>query len=374
MWLINWLLDQWDKLNLLFVNLWGEVVNLATYGLGRLQAWVKGWVDWLVSLIYYYKDQLTAALNAARDWLLGLIQNARDAATSALTSARDWLYGLIYNLARAVDTTITQVRDWLLGVITNVRAGLEAGLAGLSAWIDASLTGLETWVNAIYDQLRGAVAGLEGWIDTNILIPLLSLSSTLATFRSTYEPLLLGFFSSPGRFIFAFIETYVYRFAEYFIAGLLGGVIFAPPPRPDIFGADPGPNPAYPFATNVPDPTFGSVLPKTYPVAHAYRPAEPFVIFRTEPNATVMAPAAGVVVSTGYDPSNLGYNLTLDFGNRFTARFAYLDVLYVGAGAFVAAGQPIGAAGNSGAAPGQSLRLELFYLAGYLDPLRFVEL
>lgn len=372
MWLVNWLIDQWDKLNLLFTQLWNELVNLASYGLGRLQSWVKAWIDWLQELLYYYVGQLGAAIDGARNWLLGLIQSTAGALSASLRSARDWLYGLIVNLAKDASAALTASRDWLLGVIQSVRNTLEVGIASLGAWVGANLTALGAWVNAVYGQLLGEIKGIGQWVNANVLAPLVGLSQALAAFRSKWEPLLLGLFSSPGRFIFGFIETYVYSWAEWFLAFLLGGVLVAAPAKRDFFHSDPGPGATYSLYPNLPDPVFVAPLPGPLEVLHPFRIAEPFVVLGARPNDTVVAIAPGLVVSTGYDPSNLGYHLTLDLGNRFVARYAYLDVLYVGRGDRVETQQPLGAAGNSGAAPGLSLRLELFYLAGALDPLRFV--
>ena len=87
-------------------------------------------------------------------------------------------------------------------------------------------------------------------------------------------------------------------------------------------------------------------------------------------NPPALAAAAGRVVQAG---PNGGYGnfVSIDHGNGVVTTYAHLQVIFVGAGEMVTAGQPIGNVGSTGFSTGNHLHFEVIVNGQYVNPMKF---
>jgi len=109
---------------------------------------------------------------------------------------------------------------------------------------------------------------------------------------------------------------------------------------------------------------------REHPILHIARPHEGIDVVAPM-GAPIEAPAAGVVVSAGWE-TGYGYSVTLDHGYGIQTKFAHASKLLVRAGQHVERGQRIALVGNTGLATGPHLHYEVHVRGQPVDPLKYV--
>lgn len=89
--------------------------------------------------------------------------------------------------------------------------------------------------------------------------------------------------------------------------------------------------------------------------------------FAAPPGCRIYAVGEGIVASAGYD-SEYGNYVRVHLGGGVETLYGHLQFVYVRAGQWVAAGQPLGTVGQTGKATGPHLHLELIYNRIRRDP------
>ncbi len=97
------------------------------------------------------------------------------------------------------------------------------------------------------------------------------------------------------------------------------------------------------------------------------------VDIRNRRGTRVVAPADGVVVSSGFS-SGFGNYIEIDHGNTFLTRYLHLQKRQVKSGERVVRGQVVGLLGNTGRSTGAHLHYEVSYRGRPLDPLKFIQI
>ena len=88
----------------------------------------------------------------------------------------------------------------------------------------------------------------------------------------------------------------------------------------------------------------------------------------------VSAPAAGTVISAGFQNNGYGNLVEIKHGNGFVTKYAHLNKIYVKKGDKVALNQAIGEVGRTGRATGSHLHYEVLYNGYNVNPLTFVNI
>ena len=88
----------------------------------------------------------------------------------------------------------------------------------------------------------------------------------------------------------------------------------------------------------------------------------------------VSAPAAGTVISAGFQKNGYGNLVEIKHGNGFVTKYAHLNKIYVKKGDKVALNQAIGEVGRTGRATGSHLHYEVLYNGYNVNPLTFVNI
>ena len=88
----------------------------------------------------------------------------------------------------------------------------------------------------------------------------------------------------------------------------------------------------------------------------------------------VSAPAAGRVVSAGFQNNGYGNLVEIRHGNGFSTKYAHLHKIYVKKGDTVEYNQAIGEVGRTGRATGSHLHYEVLYNGRNVNPLTFVNI
>jgi LysM repeat protein len=88
---------------------------------------------------------------------------------------------------------------------------------------------------------------------------------------------------------------------------------------------------------------------------------------------TISAADAGVVVYSGWHNGGYGNVIVLDHGNGWQTLYAHLSVIYVGCGAGVFQGTPIGEMGSTGRSTGPHLHFEMRHdIYGRVNPWNYL--
>lgn len=88
----------------------------------------------------------------------------------------------------------------------------------------------------------------------------------------------------------------------------------------------------------------------------------------------VSAPAAGRVVSAGFQNNGYGNLVEIKHFNGFSTKYAHLNKIYVKKGDMVRYNQAIGEVGKTGRATGSHLHYEVLYNGRNVNPLTFVNI
>lgn len=109
---------------------------------------------------------------------------------------------------------------------------------------------------------------------------------------------------------------------------------------------------------------------REHPILHVARAHEGIDVVAPM-GAPIEAPAAGVVISAGWE-TGYGYSVSVDHGYGITTRFAHASKLLVRRGQRVERGQRIALVGNTGLATGPHLHYEVHVRGRAVDPLNYV--
>jgi murein DD-endopeptidase MepM/ murein hydrolase activator NlpD len=140
--------------------------------------------------------------------------------------------------------------------------------------------------------------------------------------------------------------------------------------------ASASPTPTARRGTATPTPSrsaFGFIWPVTGPISSYFGPSHPLGIdidLYNNPNAPIVAAAAGTVTFAGGDPCcSYGLYVIVDHGAGVTTLYAHLSSIAVSQGQKVAQGQLLGYGGRTGYATGNHLHFEVRINGNVIDPL-----
>lgn len=368
MWLLDWLLDQWDHLYNLLVTLYERIRELGSYGLGWITARIeyyynlaRGWIDywynraigyvdafktWIVGIVNGWVSWLTAKIQEARDWAAGLIQAARDFAQN--------LFNTIYNWAAGA---IQSARDWATSLFNQVVGWINQAKADVLAWVTARLTDLRAELQALNDAAVKLLSDLIAGAVTDF-----------NNFRQSWEGLLYTFFNNPALFVFSLIEAYLYPWLEWFLANLLGSVNTPLPPKPDLFGGGGG---TIPPPGGIPPGSGNFIFPTSVHSISGYHfsPTHPGTDFGTPTGTPCLASDAGVVTEVLYQQTGYGYHVGVSHADGWFTRYAHLGTIIVGLSQRVDQGQELGTTDDTGNSTGPHLHFEIRKDGTPYDPM-----
>jgi murein DD-endopeptidase MepM/ murein hydrolase activator NlpD len=140
--------------------------------------------------------------------------------------------------------------------------------------------------------------------------------------------------------------------------------------------ASASPTPTARRGTATPTPSrssFGFIWPVTGPISSYFGPSHPLGIdidLYNNPNAPIVAAAAGTVTFAGGDPCcSYGLYVIVDHGAGVTTLYAHLSRIAVSQGQKVTQGQLLGYGGRTGYATGNHLHFEVRINGNVIDPL-----
>lgn len=111
-------------------------------------------------------------------------------------------------------------------------------------------------------------------------------------------------------------------------------------------------------------------LSRFHPILHENR-AHEGIDLQAPMRAPIIAPAAGRVISVGYEPG-YGNTFEVDHGNGIVTKFAHCSRIVVRTGQKVTRGQLMATVGNTGLTTGPHLHYEVHVNGKPVDPLRYV--
>lgn len=117
----------------------------------------------------------------------------------------------------------------------------------------------------------------------------------------------------------------------------------------------------------------GFIWPTSGPISSYFGPSHPLGIdidLYANPNAPIVAAAAGTVVFAGGNPCcSYGYYVVIDHGNGYETLYAHFSRITVSQGQRVSQGDLIGYGGRTGYATGNHLHFEVRYYGSLINPL-----
>ncbi len=111
-------------------------------------------------------------------------------------------------------------------------------------------------------------------------------------------------------------------------------------------------------------------MSRFHPILHENR-AHEGIDLQAPMRAPIIAPAAGRVISVGYEPG-YGNTFEVDHGNGIVTKFAHCSRIVVRKGQKVTRGQVMATVGNTGLTTGPHLHYEVHVNGKPVDPLRYV--
>jgi hypothetical protein len=337
--------------------------------------------DWYVNTVYTalkdFKDNwLTGAKLIATTWKDYLDWYVNTVYTALKDFKDNWLAG-----AKLIATTWKDYLDWYVNTVyTALKDFKDNWLAGAkiiaTTWYDGIRLLVTLWLEGIrllVTQLLNEIQWLTGTAFPFLLDLINNLYATLATLARSYSGSIVSFFDDPLNMILAMLESVIWKWAEWLLAVLLGGVNVEPPPRPDFGGGAPpgGPPPG-------PGPGTGQVI---WPVSSrrisGYRfenpPGHHGVDIGVALGDAVWSCRDGTVTFAGWDTTGYGNKVDVQHTGGWWSRYGHLQYIYVHAGQTVRQGQTLATGDNTGNSTGNHLHLEIRYNGAYVDPLTVMD-
>jgi len=322
-WIIDWLVNQFERLYKLAVDWYDRLREYAEYTLPRLVNWVRDWIDYVVRYATGLVDQVSALMRAWVDWLISQINSASAYLITLITQVRDWLYARLVEAYQTLSSWIDQTRAWLYSQLVSTANSLIDWINSLISWIDQAL-----------GAVRAEIATRAAAVEERILSWIASVTSTLqayveqrlfplVAFVDTWQSRLIAFFDDPTRFIWAVIESQVYPWAEWFLAALLW------------YDAEPPPRPTSRL----------SPLPEADAGRARYTSASPQLRVFCDPGTVLLSLIPGMVVSCAPVPDGPGWRVVVMDGHGRRLEVDHLERLMVVPGQSITAGDALGWSG-----------------------------
>jgi hypothetical protein len=357
-----------------FVNNWRTGAKIIA------TAWYNA-IDWYVNtardaLRDFKNNWLAGAKIIATAWFAGIswyVNTVRDALSDFVNNWRAGAKILATLWFAGIDWYVNTARDALRDFKNNWLAGAKI-IA--TTWYDGIRLLVTLWLEGIrllVTQLLNEIQWLTGTAFPFLLDLINNLYATLATLARSYSGSIVSFFDDPLNMILAMLESVIWKWAEWLLAVLLGGVNVEPPPRPDFGGGAPpgGPPPG-------PGPGTGQVI---WPVSSrrisGYRfenpPGHYGVDIGVALGDAVWSCRDGTVTFAGWDTTGYGNKVDVQHTGGWWSRYGHLQYIYVHAGQTVRQGQTLATGDNTGNSTGNHLHLEIRYNGAYVDPLTVMD-
>lgn len=235
MWLINWLIERFSALWYVLVDKWGVLRDLLERG-----------INWFYGLVYEWFGRAVATIQS---WVAFYNQVVRDF-TAEIRARYNWVVNLVTSLASSVynriAAEINTVRAWVNGLLKTIWEWVQARANEVIAWTQTQLAVLRSHAEALFVSARDLVFALIdsviSWIASRIQDVIAFIETVRATLLAWVIGLvspvfsaLKGFIESPAETIFAYLEAYLYRWLEWWLAFLLHDERGAPAPPGDLF-------------------------------------------------------------------------------------------------------------------------------------------
>lgn len=368
MWIIDWLLEQWEKLNYFFTEAWEKAKSLFDLGWEYIHGTILFWKDWLLGQINTAYDTLKGLIEGVQNWAIAAIENAKTALQSAIDAVSRTLTDTINATIDWINTAFGRVWDYFATQAKEIYDTVRPWVDAVYTWVTEAI---DTAIEAVYTAIDNISVGFHELVDTAIAEVTKIINDVVtgfSIFKQTWEALLAAFFSNPARFIFALIEAWVYDWFQWFGAFLLGSVEAILPERPDLFG----PGADFGQDGHGGGPVTGSLIyPTDYHTISGYtfQGQHAGVDFGTPYGTPVWAADGGQVTTVIYGQTGYGYHVILDHGNGWKTLYAHLSVILVQPNQNVSQRQNLGMAGSTGNSTGPHLHFETIYNGGAVNPL-----
>jgi murein DD-endopeptidase MepM/ murein hydrolase activator NlpD len=368
MWLLDWLLDQWDHLWALLVLDYNAIRKLASRGLD----WITDRIDYYYRLafdwIIYYYNQAKYYVDAFKKWIVDIVNGWVAWLTQKIAEARAWADQAVQDARAFFQALFNTIYNWAAGAIQSARDWATSLYNQAIAWIVQAKSDVMSWALARLADLRAELQALND-AAVKLLSDLIGAAVVdFNNFRASWEGLLYTFFNNPALFVFSLIEAYLYPWLEWFLANLLGSVNTPLPPKPDLFGGGGG---TIPPPGGIPPGSGNFIFPTSVHSISGYHfsPTHPGTDFGTPTGTPCLASDAGIVTEVLYQQTGYGYHVGVSHADGWFTRYAHLGTIIVGLSQRVDQGQELGTTDNTGNSTGPHLHFEIRKDGTPYDPM-----
>ncbi len=368
MWIIDWLLARFEDLAYLFDVIWSKVKQLGDLGWDFIWGWIIYWKEWLLGKINDLTDWTRTEFDNVRDFFRGLLAEAEAALQASINAVNDWVLTEINNLINWINQATRDIWDALNQTAQDIRDTVTGWINDVYTWAAGIVNDAINYLSGVIDGVRSGLTDLVNAINDALNQAINDVASIFNQFRQTWEGLLHTLFDNPAAFIFALIEAWVYPWAEWFIASLLGGVNIPTPARPPLWGPGGGGGGGEGGGGG----SSGQLIfPSDYHTLSGYNYGAGHwgVDFGTPYGVPVWAADGGVVSHVEWLQTGYGYHVDIDHGNGWLTRYAHLAAIYVQPSQNVSQRQTLGIAGSTGNSSGPHLHFETYFNGGPVNPL-----
>ena len=359
MWIINWLVDRWDRLVYLLEDFWEEVEDLIDKGVpwitaiveiarSRAFSYAKTLYNNAVNNIEITKNWIMAQVNsidnAVRSWTDNLVKATKANLKSLIESAKA-------TLQRGIDLVnvgLGSVRSWAEKTFGSVWGRFQSFWSEITAWAAAQINTATAFLQASMEQIRAA-----------LLNDILSVRVIVNDFINTWLPLLLAFFNNPAKVIFAIIEATFYRWAEWYFGVLLWDTNVQPPRKPDLFGDTSWMTGSIPGGGGGTGDEWVIPTPGWFVSGYRFTLDHPGIDLGINQGDPVKSVRAGFVQRIANDITGYGLYVRINHKSGYSSLYGHLLTVQVIEGQQVNAGQVIALGNSSGNSTGPHLHLEI---------------
>jgi murein DD-endopeptidase MepM/ murein hydrolase activator NlpD len=369
MWIIDWLLTRYNQLYYLLDVWYNELKRFAVNGFDYWTRKIDDARNYLLGQISYWYNQSIKAVNDLNTYLSGQIAYWYNKAIKAKDDLGAYLSGQINYWYNQAIKAVNDLKKWAGDEIIYWYNKAIKAINDTSAYLLKQINDLIKGVGVDLDKLKLYLLKQINDFISDALKKVLEWLAPLTLFINKWGPFLLGFFNQPGAYIWGFIEIYIYPWAEWYLAYILGGVNIPPPVRPNFWGAGAG------GAVGTPPPGGSGSLVWVWPTVrhdisgYHFEPGHPGIDIGESNGDPIMAAEAGIIIFMGWTTNGYGNLIKIAHREGWETRYAHLMSFATALGQNVTPGQLIAFADSTGNSTGPHLHFEMRKDGTPYDPL-----
>jgi phage-related protein len=169
---VQWVSETYQSIATWVTNAYNTVTTWVENTYNSVATWFKSIYDtvaeWISSAYNTVSTWVMDIYNSVVGWVTDTYNSVSDAVRNTYNSVVSWVEDIYNSVVGWASTAYTDVVAWVTNLYNSV-----------VGWVINTYNDVVAWFNNIYTGITSAIAGVAGWIDVNVLQPVLYIFESL---------------------------------------------------------------------------------------------------------------------------------------------------------------------------------------------------